>query len=269
MTSEYEIKDGQPFRLILPDQKRLRQAFDEVMDRAGLVFEKPSSRAGQGITRDTTGQLPDIETYELRADAGLDWLNDGAADLVIAGQDMLQEYQARNSGQDTGVTSILTMDRISACSMWIAARPEMYIRDFSDLGEMRIATSYPALLQQLLKNQNVTSVRILAQKGGVESTIVAGRADAIFEIVQTGESLKQNGLEKKLLAFNSCAALVRNTEQGSAPRENLINALTSRIETALIPSKEEARPLRAPVERGASDQIVVTRDRARPSVSLM
>ena len=237
------IYTGNPFRLILPDQKRLREAFNEVMSRAGLVFEKPSSRAGQGVTKDVRGIFPDIETYELRADAALEWVNEGAADMTIVGLDMLREYEATNRSQKSALQQTLSLERISACSLWIAAKPEMYIRDFSDLGEMRIATSYPALLQQLLEKQNVKPSRILQQKGGVESTIVAGRADAIFEIVQTGESLAQNGLEKKLLVFNSCASLVQNSQKTTPEKEALRTALTDRL-ASVLNDPAEPQPLR-------------------------
>lgn len=242
------IQESRPFRMILPDQKRLRQAFDEVMNRANLTFEKPAARAGMGFIRDNEGRLPAIETYELRSDAAMDWVSEGAADLIIVGLDMLREYQAGNASTKDTLSTILTMDRISACSMWIAAKPEMYIRDLSDLGDMRLATSYPALLQQLLEKQGVKPSRIIAQKGGVESTIVAGRADAILEIVQTGESLRQNGLETKLLAFNSCATLVRNNKGTTVAREDLISAIARRLEAAMPEGpRAKTQPDAAPV----------------------
>ena len=226
MTRTYE----KPFRLILPEQKRLRESFNEVMDAAGLSFQKATSRAAQGITRDKRGIIPDLETYELRADAALEWLGDGAASMIVTGEDSLREYQASDRAQQARVAPepTLTLARISCCALWIAAKPEIYIRDLSDLGDMRLATSYPALLQQLLTKADVKPARIIAQKGGVESTIAAGRADAIFEIVQTGASLASNGLEKKLLAFNSSAVLVQ-ASQASSAHEALARALTARL----------------------------------------
>ncbi len=236
---------SQPFRLILPDQKRLREAFNSVLDQAGFSFSKPTNRAGSGLTRDRLGILPDLETYEFRSEAALDWLADGAADLAIVGQDTLME-RAAATPETPSPRSLISMDRISACSMWIAAKPEMYIENIKDLESMRIATSYPALLQQILDKQGVKAGRLLAQKGSVESTITAGRADAILEIVQTGESLKQNGLVKKLAVFNSCAQLVRGPESKSRARESLIEAFTARINEALQPRPILAEGLSVP-----------------------
>ncbi len=255
---------SQPFRLILPDQKRLREAFNSVLVQAGFEFSKPTSRAASGLTRDSMGLLPDIETYEFRSEAALEWLDDGAADLAIVGQDTLMERAAAQGDQPQ---SLISMDRISACSMWIAARPEMYILNLKDLESMRIATSYPALLQQILDKQGVKAGRIIAQKGGVESTITAGRADAILEIVQTGESLKQNGLVKKLPVFNSCAQLVRGTETKNTARESLIAAFTARINDALQPKPILAEGLSVKTPAQAPLNMVAPRSQA-PGLTL-
>ena len=226
--------DAASFRLILPEQKRLRDAFNEILSRAGLVFEKPSPRAAQGLTRDLKNRLPDIETYELRADAALEWVSDGAANMAVVGTDILREFEA--AGKAEGLPDqprpLLSLPRISACSLWIAAKPAVRIENLQDLQRLRIATSYPALLQQLLQREDVRPARVIAQKGGVESTILAGRADAILEIVETGASLDANGLEKKLLAFNSSAALVRSNSECSPAQEALMEAFTQRIEEA-------------------------------------
>lgn len=222
------------FRLILPDQKRLRDAFNEILRRAGLVFEKPSPRAAQGLTRDLKNQLPDMETYELRADAALEWISEGAANLAIVGTDILREFEAagKAGGLPDQPRPLLNLPRISACSLWIAAKPALRIENLRDLEGLRIATSYPALLQQLLQQEDIRAGRIIAQKGGVESTIPAGRADAILEIVQTGASLDANGLERKLLVFNSSAALIRSNADRTPAQEALMEALTQRINEA-------------------------------------
>ena len=145
---------SQPFRLILPDQKRLREAFNSILDQAGFTLSKPTSRAANGVTLDRLGVLPPLETYEFRSEAALEWLADGAADLAIVGQDTLMETAAVQGAQ-TAAQSLICMDRISACSMWIAARPEIVIENIKGLESMRIATSHPPLLQQILDKQGV------------------------------------------------------------------------------------------------------------------
>lgn len=243
-----EAENSPNFRLILPEQKRLRDAFNEVLRQAGLVFEKTSPRAAQGLTRDLKNRLPDIETYELRADAALEWISDGAANMAVVGTDILREFEAAGKAADRPdqPRPVLSLPRISACSLWIAAKPDLRIENLKDLEGLRIATSYPALLQQLLQQKNICAGRIIAQKGGVESTIPAGRADAILEIVQTGASLDANGLEKKLLAFNSSATLVRSNTAHAPAQEALMEALTQRIkETTTVQRPATTFPARA------------------------
>lgn len=240
-------RDYQDFRLILPEQKRLRCAFDVVTHAAGFVYEKPNIRAPSGQLFDRKGLLQAARSYELRADAALDWLSEGAADLAVVGADMLAEYKAVHP--DAPLKPVLTLDRIARCSLWIAARPEIYIRDITDLGDMRLATAYPAFLQQWLQQNNVRPSRIISQKGNVEATIEAGRADAILEVVETGASLAANGLEKKLWAFNSQALLVRNINAFSPAGEKFTTALVARLEKAATSADSEARPNRDPASR--------------------
>lgn len=247
VSNKNEAENSPNFRLILPDQKRLRDAFNEILQRAGLVFEKSSPRAAQGLTRDLKNRLPDIETYELRPDAALEWISDGAANMAIVGTDILREFEA--AGKAEGLPDqprpLLSLPRISACSLWIAAKPAVRIESLRDLQALRIATSYPALLQQLMQREDVRPARIIAQKGGVESTISAGRADAILEIVETGASLDANGLEKKLLAFNSSATLVRSNSKRPPAQEVMMEAFMQRIEEAAT-----MRPYAAIARRG-------------------
>lgn len=220
---------SQPFRLILPGQKRLREAFDAALSQAGFAFFKPSNRAGVGVTRDLTGTLPNLETYELRSEAALDWLADGTANIAIVGKDTLAERAATVPEADAP-RALLSLNRIAACSLWVAAKPEKRIETFRDLESLRIATSYPALLQQILNKQRVSGAQLIPQKGGVESAIAAGRADAIFDIVQTGESLRQNGLTGKFSVFNSCAQIVAPAKRLDQQGEELLTAFTRRFQ---------------------------------------
>ncbi|QQG36395.1 MAG: ATP phosphoribosyltransferase [Micavibrio aeruginosavorus] len=222
--------DGQPFRIILPEQKRLRRAFDGVAAAAGLDFEKPSPRASLGYLVDKKREIESLVACELRADAALDWLADGTASLAIVGADMLAEYQAINPR--ASLKPVLTLERICCCSLWIAAKPEINIRNINDLEGMRLASAYPALLQQLLQQNGTQPASILPQKGNVEATLAVNRADAILEVVETGASLKANGLEKKLKVFNSCAVLVRSHTPFSAANESLTQKLGDRLKGA-------------------------------------
>src|SRR5690606_39189727 len=58
----------------------------------------------------------------------------------------------------------------------------------------RLATSYPALVERYLADRGVTA-RLIKLDGAVESSIRLGVADAIADVVETGTTLRQAGLE--------------------------------------------------------------------------
>lgn len=223
--------------LILPDQKRLKDAFQPVMSAAGLVYEQPVERKKKGITRDTSSEIIDTTTWQLRSETALDWIADGTADLAIVGKDTLTEWLA--SGQGEGRRNrpeiILTMDRISRCRMSLISDPSLWVQSIDDINEMRIATKYPATLKQMLDEKGVRPARIIYQNGEVESAIETCRADMIFEVIDSGNTLKAYGLEEKLkdkFGCTSSAVLVRTNALLDTDKEKRIAQIGRRLETA-------------------------------------
>ena len=62
------------------------------------------------------------------------------------------------------------------------------------LHDLRLATSYPGLVGAYLQDLGV-STRLIALDGAVETAIRLGVADAIADVVETGTTLRQAGLE--------------------------------------------------------------------------
>jgi ATP phosphoribosyltransferase len=58
----------------------------------------------------------------------------------------------------------------------------------------RVATSYPRALQRFAAEQALEDYEIVRRPGKVEGAVAQGLADAIFDIVETGDSLRANGL---------------------------------------------------------------------------
>lgn len=78
----------------------------------------------------------------------------------------------------------------------------------------RIATSYPNILRKYFEEQGIDA-DIHEIAGSVEIAPAVGMADAIFDIVSSGGTLIQNGLEEVVQVFRSEAVLVRNRHLGA------------------------------------------------------
>ncbi|MFT8870799.1 MAG: ATP phosphoribosyltransferase [Sporolactobacillus sp.] len=105
----------------------------------------------------------------------------GAADLGIAGKDVLLE-----SGRD--VYEMVDLG-ISRCHMAVAGLPEHR----SHKPYLQIATKYPNIASDFYRKRG-EQVDLIALNGSIELAPIIGLADAIVDIVSTGQTLKENGL---------------------------------------------------------------------------
>ncbi|MFX3618088.1 MAG: ATP phosphoribosyltransferase [Sporolactobacillus sp.] len=105
----------------------------------------------------------------------------GAADIGIAGKDVLLE-----SGRD--VYEMVDLG-ISRCHMAVAGLPSHR----SAHPYLKIATKYPTIASEFYKKRG-EQVDLIALNGSIELAPIVGLADAIVDIVSTGQTLRENGL---------------------------------------------------------------------------
>jgi ATP phosphoribosyltransferase len=119
------------------------------------------------------------------------------------------------------------------CRLMLAGPEEGNIPELDQLDGKRIATSYPKILSNFLRNNKIDA-KIIQISGSVEIAPSLGIADYICDIVSTGNTLKLNKLKKFTTVFDSEAVLIgnKNIEKDSEKYLKLKN-LISRIESAL------------------------------------
>jgi len=125
-----------------------------------------------------------VEFYFLRPRDIAVYVGDGVLDLGITGRDL-----ARDSG--AGVTELMALGFGRSAFRYAVPRdsgltPERF-------GGLRIATSYPSLVAADLAARGL-SATIVRLDGAVEVSIQLGVADAIADVVESGETLRQAGL---------------------------------------------------------------------------
>jgi ATP phosphoribosyltransferase len=128
----------------------------------------------------------------------------GAADLGVTGKDVLLEQR------DRVVYELLDLG-YGRCRMVLAA-PEgddSLVEAQRRLGAMRIATKYPRVAERHFEDTG-RQAEVIEVKGSVELAPLVGLADGIVDLVQTGRTLKENGLEVREEIAESSARLVAN-----------------------------------------------------------
>jgi ATP phosphoribosyltransferase len=156
-------------------------------DSRSLVF------GSDGLTL-VTMRPSDIPTY----------VEAGAADLGITGKDVLLEQR------DRVVYEILDLG-YGACRMVLAGREgdESLGESERRLGAMRIATKYPRVAERFF-DETGRQAEVIEVKGSVELAPLVGLADGIVDLVATGRTLAENGLEVREEIASSSARLVVN-----------------------------------------------------------
>ena len=128
----------------------------------------------------------------------------GAADLGITGKDVLLEQR------DRIVYEVLDL-RYGACRMVLAGRAgdTALAEDERRLGGMRIATKYPRIAERHFEETGHRA-EVIEVKGSVELAPLSGLADGIVDLVATGRTLAENGLEVREEIATSTARLIAN-----------------------------------------------------------
>lgn len=107
----------------------------------------------------------------------------GAADIGVAGKDILLEYAP-------DVYELADLD-VGKCRMAVAGFPEKKI----PFGQtLHVATKFPNIAKTYYASQG-RDIDIIHLNGSIEIAPILGLSDVIVDIVETGKTLKENGLE--------------------------------------------------------------------------
>jgi ATP phosphoribosyltransferase len=141
----------------------------------------------------------DLQLLIVRATDVPTYVEYGAADLGIAGKDVLVEYDA------TGLYEPLDLG-IARCRLMTAGRPDMRVPERKRL---RVATKYVKTAHRYFAERGIQA-EIIKLYGSMELAPLVGLADCIVDLVDTGSTLRANGLEPKELIMEVSSRLILN-----------------------------------------------------------
>jgi len=151
----------------------------------------------------------------------LTYVEHGAADLGIAGKDMLLEQ-----GRD--VYELVDLG-FGGCR-GVVAFPEERAARWEMLSPIRVATKYPRVTERYFWSRG-RSVEIIEMNGTVELAPQVGLADGILDLVMSGRTLAENRLVEVAEVFRSTARLVVN-RMSLRTRAEVVQAVVERMRTA-------------------------------------
>lgn len=162
----------------------------------------------------------DVQLVIIRATDVPTFVEYGAADMGIAGKDVLLEHGAESLYEplDLGIAKcrLMTATPVNA--------PEIK-------GRIRVATKYVKTAQRYFADIGVQA-EIIKLYGAMELAPLVGLADCIVDVVDTGNTLKANGLEPKELITHISSRLVVN-KASMKMKHQVIQALLDQFEKTL------------------------------------
>ena len=215
----------QPERIRIALQKSGRMAEDSLnlLKNCGLHIARSRDQLFCRIK-----ELP-IDVLLVRDDDIPNFVNSGICDLGIVGENVFAEMKNAIEGFSATVLERLGF---SLCRLSIAVPDNGSINTINDLAGSTIATSYPHLLEDFLR-QNKIKAKTLIMTGSVEVAPRLKIADAICDIVASGATLTSNNLRELTIVLQSQALLIRPAQKSSNTKEEIIRRLLTRMQGTL------------------------------------
>lgn len=215
--------DMDMLRVVLPKGRLLEEAFDR-LQAAGIRIPEGASASRRlvfSVEAERSGAVGAPISFILAKPLDVPvYVEYGAADLGIAGKDVLME-------QERDVYELLDLG-IGACRLSVAGRGEA---PTSTRAMPRVATKYPKTARRYFASRG-EQVEIVALSGSIELAPLLGLAERIVDIVSTGRTLRENGLEELAVITPITSRLIANPASlrlKRAPIERFRQALADAV----------------------------------------
>lgn len=200
-------------KIAIQKSGRLYEGSMQLLKECGIELSN-----GNNQLRVLAGNFP-AEIFFLRDDDIPEYVQDAVADIGFVGENVVKE---KNKNAD-----IIEKLGFGKCRLSIAIPKSETNNSINYLNGKRIATSYPVILSEYLKQRNI-SASIHEISGSVEIAPRIGLADAICDLVSSGSTLFTNELKEIETILNSQAVLISNRNL-SAEKKSILESLLFRI----------------------------------------
>lgn len=196
---------------------RLARKAMEILGEAGITCEEMNDKDTRKLI--FTNEELKLRFFLAKAGDVPTYVEYGAADIGIVGKDtILEEGRKLYEVIDFG---------IGRCRMCVAGPTSA--KELLGSGKLiRVATKYPNIAKDYFYNQKHQTVEIIKLGGSIELAPIVGLSEVIVDIVETGSTLRENGLEVLEEIVPLSARMVVNQVSMKMEQErihNIINAI--------------------------------------------
>ena len=159
---------------------RLEKQTVERLAAAGYGIEALKDKGRQLVFQD---QIKDIRYFLVKANDCITYVNHGVADIGVVGKDTLLE--------NMNETYELLDLKMGCCKFIVAGLKDK--NPLMKFGHIKIGTKYPNVCREYFQKRGM-DVEIIKIDGAVELAPILGLCDGIVDIMETGSTLRENGL---------------------------------------------------------------------------
>lgn len=159
---------------------RLEQETVKILDKANFGTTELKNKGRKLVFKD---DKEEIKYFLVKAIDSITYVEHGVADIGVVGKDTLLEsnhscYEVMDLG-------------LGRCKFIVASLPDKDL--FNSIGHIKIGSKYPTVAKEFFKRKRM-DVEIIKIEGSVELAPILGLCDGIVDIMETGTTLKENGL---------------------------------------------------------------------------
>ena len=194
--------------LIALPKGRLLPEIKKLFSKIGIDFDENSRKLIIESSEENI-KIAILRTWDIPK-----FVNYGVADLGIVGKDILFETDLENNYYE-----ILDL-KIGICRMSLASLDSKLPKN----KKIKVATKYPSFAKDFFSKLS-KDIDIVILKGAIEIAPILGLSDCIVDLVQTGKTLKENGLKELDLISNISSKLIVNKSSFKSNNKTIKNLL--------------------------------------------
>lgn len=161
---------------------RLEKKAIEIFKLIGVNVDELLNK-GRKLIFHSKNEEYDIDFFLVKAPDVTTYVDYGAADIGIVGKDTLME-------KEKDFYEVMDL-KVGKCKFSVATLPGVDV--YKGYNIKKIATKYPKIAREFFRKKGI-DVELIKIEGSVELAPIVGLADAIVDIVETGSTLRENGL---------------------------------------------------------------------------
>ena len=193
------MEDNRRYITIALAKGRLSKKTMDLFENMGILCEEMKDPESRKLV--FTNEEWKLKFFLAKANDVPTFVEYGAADIGVVGKDTIDEENRR-------LYEVLDLG-FGKCRMCVCG-PESAKELLNNHKMIRVATKYPVIAKDYFYHHKHQTVDIIKLNGSVELGPLVGLSDVIVDIVETGTTLKENGLKEREKIADISARLIAN-----------------------------------------------------------